>query len=89
MTAATLLFEGSQEEVDRQARFVYAIAAKYGGVKVQLVFSCFLQCSPFTLLLQGGEDNGKRGYFLTYMIAYLRDWGFNYWYIGESFETRY
>ncbi len=68
MTAVTLLFEGTREEVDRQSRFVYAIAAKYGGVK-------------------GGEDNGKRGYFLTYMIAYLRDWGFNYWYIGESFET--
>lgn len=68
MTAATLLFEGTREEVDRQSRFVYNIAAKYGGIK-------------------GGEDNGKRGYFLTYMIAYLRDWGFNYWYIGESFET--
>lgn len=68
MTAITLLFEGSREEVDRQSRFVYTIASKYGGLK-------------------GGEDNGKRGYFLTYMIAYLRDWGFNYYYIGESFET--
>ena len=68
MTAVTLLFEGTREEVDRQSRVVYAVASKYGGMK-------------------GGEDNGKRGYFLTYMIAYLRDWGFNYWYIGESFET--
>ena len=68
MTAVTLLFEGSREEVDRQSRFVYAAAAKHGGLK-------------------GGEENGKRGYFLTYMIAYIRDWGFNFWYIGESFET--
>jgi alkyldihydroxyacetonephosphate synthase len=68
MTAVTLLFEGSREEVDRQSRFVYNASAKFGGLK-------------------GGEDNGKRGYFLTYMIAYLRDWGFNFWYIGESFET--
>ena len=68
MTAATLLFEGTREEVDRQSRFVYSVATKHGGLK-------------------GGEDNGRRGYFLTYMIAYLRDWGFNYWYIGESFET--
>jgi len=37
--------------------------------------------------LQGGEENGRRGYFLTYMIAYLRDFGFNYYFIAESFET--
>ena len=37
--------------------------------------------------LKGGEENGKRGYFLTYMIAYIRDFGMKYYYIGESFET--
>jgi hypothetical protein len=29
-------------------------------------------------LLQGikaGSENGRRGYFMTYMIAYLRDYG--------------
>jgi alkyldihydroxyacetonephosphate synthase len=28
-----------------------------------------------------------RGFFLTYMIAYLRDFGLNYGFAGESFET--
>jgi len=37
--------------------------------------------------LKAGAENGKRGYFLTYMIAYLRDYGFTYYYISESFET--
>jgi len=37
--------------------------------------------------LKGGEENGKRGYFLTYMIAYIRDFGFNYYFMAESFET--
>lgn len=37
--------------------------------------------------IPGGEANGLRGYFLTYMIAYLRDYAMNYWMIAESFET--
>lgn len=37
--------------------------------------------------LAGGEENGKRGYFLTYMIAYIRDFGFDYYFMAESFET--
>jgi len=37
--------------------------------------------------MKAGEENGIRGYFLTYMIAYLRDFGFNYRFIAESFET--
>lgn len=37
--------------------------------------------------MKAGEENGIRGYFLTYMIAYLRDFGFNYKFIAESFET--
>eukprot|EP00047_Mylnosiga_fluctuans_P001244 m.219489 g.219489 ORF g.219489 m.219489 type:complete len:616 (-) comp10175_c0_seq1:82-1929(-) len=37
--------------------------------------------------LLGGEDNGKRGYMLTFVIAYIRDLGFEYKYLGESFET--
>eukprot|EP01118_Nematostelium_gracile_P009787 TRINITY_DN3310_c0_g1_i2.p1 TRINITY_DN3310_c0_g1~~TRINITY_DN3310_c0_g1_i2.p1 ORF type:complete len:640 (+),score=144.28 TRINITY_DN3310_c0_g1_i2:43-1920(+) len=37
--------------------------------------------------LQGGEENGRRGYFLTYMIAYIRDFGFQYSFMAESFET--
>lgn len=37
--------------------------------------------------ISGGEENGKRGYFLTYMIAYIRDFSFNYYFMAESFET--
>ncbi|XP_012997896.1 alkyldihydroxyacetonephosphate synthase, peroxisomal isoform X2 [Cavia porcellus] len=37
--------------------------------------------------LAAGEDNGQRGYLLTYVIAYMRDLGLEYYIIGESFET--
>lgn len=37
--------------------------------------------------ISGGEENGIRGYFLTYMIAYLRDVGLNHHFVAESFET--
>uniref|UniRef100_A0AAY4EW24 Alkylglycerone-phosphate synthase n=1 Tax=Denticeps clupeoides TaxID=299321 RepID=A0AAY4EW24_9TELE len=37
--------------------------------------------------LAAGEDNGQRGYMLTFVIAYLRDLGMEYYVIGESFET--
>lgn len=37
--------------------------------------------------LSGGPENGIRGYFLTYMIAYLRDFAMDYYLVAESFET--
>jgi alkyldihydroxyacetonephosphate synthase len=37
--------------------------------------------------LSGGPENGRRGYFLTYMIAYIRDLGLEYRFLSESFET--
>ncbi|KAH0621524.1 hypothetical protein JD844_022908 [Phrynosoma platyrhinos] len=37
--------------------------------------------------LAAGEDNGQRGYMLTFVIAYIRDMGLDYYIIGESFET--
>lgn len=37
--------------------------------------------------LAGGSSNGRRGYMLTYGIAYIRDWILNHWLIAESFET--
>ncbi|XP_036856201.1 alkyldihydroxyacetonephosphate synthase, peroxisomal isoform X2 [Manis javanica] len=37
--------------------------------------------------LAAGEDNGQRGYMLTYVIAYIRDLGLEYYILGESFET--
>ncbi|MGB1250858.1 MAG: FAD-binding oxidoreductase [Candidatus Promineifilaceae bacterium] len=35
----------------------------------------------------GGETNGKRGYMLTYAIAYIRDFLADYYLIGETYET--
>lgn len=37
--------------------------------------------------MPAGEDNGQRGYMLTFVIAYLRDVGLEYEVVGESFET--
>jgi alkyldihydroxyacetonephosphate synthase len=37
--------------------------------------------------LGGGASNGRRGYQLTFAIAYIRDWSMNQWVLGESFET--
>jgi len=37
--------------------------------------------------MQAGEENGRRGYQLTYSIAYIRDFLMNYYIIAESFET--
>lgn len=37
--------------------------------------------------VMGGEGPGKRGYMLTYAIAYIRDFLMQYHIIGETFET--
>ncbi|MCG8371516.1 MAG: FAD-binding oxidoreductase [Proteobacteria bacterium] len=37
--------------------------------------------------MKGGASNGRRGYQLTFGIAYLRDWILNHWLLAESFET--
>lgn len=37
--------------------------------------------------LAGGEENGQRGYMLTFAIAYLRDLALDHHCIAESFET--
>lgn len=37
--------------------------------------------------LSAGEENGRRGYFLTYVIAYIRDIGLDFQSLAESFET--
>ncbi|XP_041371951.1 alkyldihydroxyacetonephosphate synthase, peroxisomal-like [Gigantopelta aegis] len=68
LTVATLLFEGTKEEVAAQEKRVYEIASNFGGIP-------------------GGADNGERGYMLTFVIAYIRDLGFEYYIVSESFET--
>ena len=37
--------------------------------------------------MKAGETNGIRGYFLTFMIAYIRDFAAQYRFAAESFET--
>lgn len=37
--------------------------------------------------LKAGNENGRRGYQLTYSIAYIRDFLMNHYIIAESFET--
>jgi len=37
--------------------------------------------------LSGGAENGVKGYYLTYMIAYIRDFCLNHSIVAESFET--
>jgi len=34
-----------------------------------------------------GAENGKKGYELTFGIAYIRDFIMKYYVLGESFET--
>lgn len=68
MVAVTLVFEGSNEEIEQQQRTVYRLAKRHGGMK-------------------GGAENGKRGYLLTFGIAYIRDFVLQHNILGESFET--
>ncbi|XP_054168040.1 alkyldihydroxyacetonephosphate synthase, peroxisomal-like [Oppia nitens] len=37
--------------------------------------------------MSAGEENGRRGYLLTFVIAYIRDLGLDYGIVSESFET--
>jgi alkyldihydroxyacetonephosphate synthase len=37
--------------------------------------------------MKGGAENGKRGYLLTFGIAYIRDFVLQHHILGESFET--
>lgn len=37
--------------------------------------------------LIAGEEGGRQGYLLTYVIAYLRDIMMAFWYVVESFES--
>ncbi|KAG7177818.1 alkyldihydroxyacetonephosphate synthase, peroxisomal-like [Homarus americanus] len=68
MCVATLLFEGSEQDVALQEKRLYSIALNNGGIPA-------------------GEANGERGYMLTFVIAYIRDLGFDYGIVAESFET--
>lgn len=68
MVVATIVMEGSQEEVSYQKTNLYRLAKGFHG-------------------LPAGADAGRRGYMLTYAIAYIRDFLSSYHVIGETFET--
>ncbi|XP_067133988.1 alkyldihydroxyacetonephosphate synthase, peroxisomal-like isoform X2 [Centruroides vittatus] len=56
-------------------------------MNVQLLYSQLNQIARKYGGIAAGEENGKLGYFLTFIIAYLRDEGLKYGVFGESFET--
>lgn len=68
MVAATIVMEGSLDEVAYQRKGLYRLARKFQGIPA-------------------GAEAGKRGYMLTYAIAYIRDFLAAYHIIGETFET--
>jgi len=68
LCVATLLFEGSKDEVELQQKTLYATAKKHNGLKA-------------------GEEDGKRGYLMTFVVAYIRDIVMDYYFVAESFET--
>ncbi|MFQ5741626.1 MAG: FAD-binding oxidoreductase [Acidobacteriota bacterium] len=68
IVAATIVMEGSKQEVAFQESNIYALAKRFGG-------------------FPGGAENGRRGYMLTFAIAYIRDFLAEYHVIGETFET--
>lgn len=37
--------------------------------------------------MPAGAENGQKGYLLTYLIAYTRDFAMDYFVVAESFET--
>jgi alkyldihydroxyacetonephosphate synthase len=68
MIAATMLYEGTIDEVKLQEKQITEIAMRHHG-------------------LDAGEENGLRGYILTFVITYIRDMSCNYKFVTESFET--
>jgi alkyldihydroxyacetonephosphate synthase len=68
LSAASVVLEGSVEEVRAQRRILDQLVANYGA-------------------LYAGAENGRKGYQLTYAIAYIRDFLMQYGVIGETYET--
>jgi alkyldihydroxyacetonephosphate synthase len=68
LTACTVVFEGSADQVHNEERAFYALARTHRGIAA-------------------GAENGRRGYQLTYGIAYIRDFILKHYILAESFET--
>ncbi|XP_073162078.1 alkyldihydroxyacetonephosphate synthase, peroxisomal isoform X12 [Lepidochelys kempii] len=69
LCVATLLFEGDREKVLQHEKQVYDIAAKFRKKQPGIKSHSHLRKQNG---LAAGEDNGQRGYMLTFVIAYLR-----------------
>mmetsp|Transcript_24105 Transcript_24105/g.23711 ORF Transcript_24105/g.23711 Transcript_24105/m.23711 type:complete len:135 (+) Transcript_24105:1100-1504(+) len=72
-------------EVDKMCALTLVFVGTEDQVKAQEKFIYGL--CPKYKGMPAGEENGLRGYFLTYVIAYIRDFGCNYNFVAESFET--
>lgn len=68
LTACTVVFEGSAEQVQNEERGFYTLARQHQGIAA-------------------GAENGRRGYQLTFGIAYIRDFILKHYILAESFET--
>ena len=68
MCLATIVMEGSQEEVDFQEKSIIRLAKKHQAVAA-------------------GAAHGRRGYLLTNLIAYIRDFLADYHCLGETLES--
>ncbi len=68
VSAATIVMEGSHQEISAQHKHLNRLARKFRGIA-------------------GGAANGRRGYMLTYAIAYIRDFLAPYYISGETYET--
>ena len=65
----------STQEVNIKEKRIYNIASKFGYVQF---CACFVRAMymyvvvNFSRGIPGGEENGRRGYLLTFSIAYIR-----------------
>lgn len=62
---------------------VFEGTAKYVSNQESTVYAIATKHSG----MRAGAENGKRGYLLTYNIAYIRDFGIEHFILAESFET--
>ncbi|CAD8172283.1 unnamed protein product [Paramecium octaurelia] len=65
------------------------VTVVFEGTKQEIEFQekKVFELAKFYKGFRAGAENGERGYFLTYMIAYLRDFAMQFQFIAESFET--
>ncbi|XP_055585235.1 alkyldihydroxyacetonephosphate synthase-like [Uranotaenia lowii] len=68
---------------------IVAVTLLFEGVKSEVVHH---EKQVYTIAkkygaVKGGEKNGRKGYMLTFVVAYIRDFAWDLSIYGESFET--